>query len=73
LNRANEQFAMANPPPNLVYFSTAANDSGDFSAVFSKETKMSELPIKGMDEKFCSECGSIIKANLGGRCLLFFY
>jgi TM2 domain-containing membrane protein YozV len=24
---------------------------------------MSELPIKGLDEKFCSDCGSIIKAK----------
>jgi hypothetical protein len=27
LNRVNEQFAMANPSPLLVYFSTTANDT----------------------------------------------
>ena len=31
---------------------------------------MSELPVKGMDEKFCSECGGIIKlkAEICPKC-----
>ena len=31
---------------------------------------MSELPVKGMDEKFCSDCGSIIKikAEICPKC-----